>query len=127
MTESSSFSGASKYTLADRPKWWLPRVMKWLTILSVLFALILWLSSMLLEVFMVAALNGDEGSEAFTELVYFTDEAALAALGVLFYAGIFWLVSLAVDKVDQLVWLNASDEDRDFILQKRKRKNAKNK
>jgi len=83
-----------KYTLADRPKWWLP--------------LILWLGSMLLEWIAVKALNGSEGGEAYLDVAYMADEAVLTTIGILFYAGIFWLVSLAVDKVDQLVWLNAS-------------------
>lgn len=100
-------------------------MMKWVTLLSVLFALILWLGSMLLEWIAVKALNGSEGGEAYLDVAYMADEAVLTTIGILFYAGIFWLVSLAVDKVDQLVWLNASDEDRGFILQKRNRKNAK--
>jgi len=64
------------YKLSDRPKWWLPKLMKW------------------------------------------------GSIGIVFYAAVFWMLSLAVDKIDQLVWLNASDEDREEILAKRKKKNA---
>ena len=116
-----------KYTLADRPKWWLPRVMKWVSVLTAVLAFMMWIGSMILEALDVYALNPDANEEdsVALDLSYFADEIMWGAIAILFYAAVFWMVSLAVDKIDQLVWLNASDEDRDFILQKRTRKNAK--
>lgn len=116
------------YKLSDRPNWWLPRLMKWFAILTAGLALIMWLGSFVLEAFDIMALNGGSNEEdsVVLDLSYLADEVMWGAIGVLFYASVFWMLSLAVDKIDQLVWLNASDEDREEILAKRKKKNAKN-
>ena len=112
------------YKLSDRPKWWLPKFMKWIAVLTAVLALIMWIGSLAMEAIDTIALNGsasEEESDALN-LSYMTDEVLWGALGILFYAAVFWLLSLAVDKIDQLVWLNASDEDREEILAKRKKK-----
>lgn len=115
------------YKLSDRPKWWAVRVFKVLSLFTAAFALIALIVIFVFttfEVFDVMALSGAE--ESGSELIlYFLDEAVWLSLGLLFYALIFWFLSLAIDKLDQLVWLNASQEDRSEILQKRKKKNAK--
>ena len=47
-------------------------------------------------------------------------------LTLAFYAGILWLISLIVDKVDQIVWLNATEQDRLNIYNQRQKKKNKN-
>ena len=114
------------YKLSDRPKWWLPKLMKWVAIASTVFGIIMFIGSMVLEGIDTYALSGgeyDEESIALS-LSYFAEEALWGSIGIVFYAAVFWMLSLAVDKIDQLVWLNASDEDREEILAKRKKKNA---
>ena len=116
------------YKLSDRPKWWLPRLMKWIAISTALLALIMWLGSMALEAFDTMALNGGQSEEdsAVLNLSYMADEVLWGAIGILFYASVFWMFSLAVDKLDQIVWLNASNVDREEIIARRRKKNAKN-
>jgi len=116
------------YKLSDRPSWWLPKLMKWAAILSAVIALLMFVGSFTLEALDTYALSeAVEGEDSVVmNLSYIADEALWAALGILFYAAVFWMLSLAVDKIDQLVWLNASDDDRAEILAKRKKKNAKN-
>ena len=65
-----------KYTLADRPKWWLPRVMKWVSLLTAVLAFIMWIGSMILEALDVYALNPDANEEdsVALDLSYFADE-----------------------------------------------------
>ena len=121
-------SAVPKYSLADRPKWWLPRVMKWLAILAFVIGGVFIIFGLIAGYFYMEIPSEDESvKEALYGALSTTFENSgyyLILTG--FYGLILWLASKAVDKVDQLVWLNASDEDRDFILKKRKRKNAKN-
>jgi len=116
------------YKLSDRPSWWLPRLMKWVAVLSAAIALLMFVGSFILEALDSYALGQtvDGEDSVVLNLSYIADEALWGSLGILFYAVVFWMLSLAVDKIDQLVWLNASDEDREEILAKRKKKNAKN-
>ncbi len=114
------------YKLSDRPKWWLPKLMKWVAILATTLSVIMWIGSMALEAVDTYALNGavSDGDSVALNLSYMADEVLWGAIGILFYAVVLWMISLAVDKIDQLVWLNASDEDRAEILAKRKKKDA---
>lgn len=124
---------AQKYTLSDRPKWWLPRLFKWLAILSAVVGLVMWVASAWLYSMVsidVLALDGaeEEIETSFLEMTAgFLEEASILLIEILFVVAFLWLLAIAVDKIDQLVWLNASDEDREDILAKRKKKNAKNK
>ena len=118
-----------KYSLADRPKWWLPKVMKWLTLIGAIMAVLMWLSSTIVYFFhnrIILDEGGPDTAEVYFDMGDFASEAAWASIGLMFYAGVFWFLSLAIDKIDQLVWLNASDEDKEFLIEKRKRKNAEN-
>jgi len=122
-------SDIAKYSLADRPKWWVPKIMKWLSIFGVVIAILMWVASTITYNFYDRiALDGgnSDSSEVYLDIGAFASEAAWASIGLLFYVVVFWFLSLAIDKLDQLVWLNASDEDREVILTKRKNKNAKN-
>lgn len=117
------------YKLSDKPTWWVPRFMKWAALIAAVFTVLFFVISLVIasfEVFDVMALGASEG-EGFSLVVSLADmasESAWAAIGMLFYAVVFWILALAVDKIDQLVWLNASNEDREEILSKRKKKNA---
>ena len=119
------------YKLSDRPVWRFPRLLaliaRWLLILSVLmmvggyvWAYFIYDAAAQIEGggALMAAMGGNPG-DMFMALGFYI-------LSVAFYAGILWFVSLIVDKVDQLIWLAATHDDRIEILQKRSRKNAKN-
>ena len=118
------------YKLSDRPKWWVPRLMKWAAIIAAVFTVLFFVVSIVIasfEVFDVMALGSSdgEGASLVLSLADLASESAWAAIGMLFYAVVFWMLALAVDKIDQLVWLNATDEDRAEILAKRKKKRVK--
>ena len=121
-------SEVKSYKLLDRPKWWLPRLFKWLAIISAGIGLITWLISTWLYsmvTFDVAAQSeGDEElQETFAEMsAGFLEEASTLLFDTLFIVAFLWLLAIAVDKLDQLVWLNATNEDRSEIIQKRKKK-----
>ncbi len=121
-------SEVKSYKLSDRPKWWLPRLFKWLAIISAGIGLITWLISTWLYsmvTFDVAAQSeGDEElQETFAEMsAGFLEEASTLLFDTLFIVAFLWLLAIAVDKLDQLVWLNATNEDRSEIIQKRKKK-----
>ena len=121
-------SEVKSYKLSNRPKWWLPKLFKWLAIISAGIGLITWLISTWLYsmvTFDVAALSeGDEElQETFAEMsAGFLEEASTLLFDTLFIVAFLWLLAIAVDKLDQLVWLNATNEDRSEIIQKRKKK-----
>ena len=119
----------TKYSLADRPKWWLPKLMKWFVIISVILAFFMWVVSTIIYSFNDSYESEEEGDEA-SELASTIGDVAYEVMSntidILFFVCTLWILSLAVDKLDQLVWLNASDEDKEFLIEKRKRKNAKN-
>jgi len=74
-------------------------------------------------------LKGIEGAEALTAMMGNPGDLLMSiayyVLSVAFYAGILWLISLILDKVDQLVWLAASKEDRLHIYNQRHKKKQK--
>jgi len=127
MTESSNFLPTQKYKLADRPKWWLPTFFKVVGIALGLMGLIAYFASLLLyaqaETLYGDSDEWDESREVLMGGVM--DDTASLALEAIFVVAFLWLLAIGLDKLDQLVWLNATDADRDFILQKRTRKNAK--
>lgn len=118
------------YKLSDRPKWWLPKLFRWLAVIfgglaAVSYLSSLWIYWMLDNAVSITDETGEDAGESFAGLL---TEGSSTLVDVLFYIVFFWVISIAVDKLDQLVWLNASDEDRSEITQKRKKKkNAKNK
>jgi hypothetical protein len=70
-----------------------------------------------------------EGAEILTAMMGNPGELLMSigyyVLNIAFFAGILWLISLIVDKVDQLVWLNSSEEDRLHIYNQRQKKKQK--
>lgn len=114
------------YKLSDRPKWWLPRLFKFLGLAVAAIGILSYLAS--LSFYASAdALHGE--SEEWQEsrevlLGSLMEDTATLAIDALFALAFLWLLAIGLDKLDQLVWLNASDEDREDILAKRKKKNA---
>ena len=115
-----------QYKLSDRPKWWLPRIFKWASIISAGIAVFSFITSALLYATIGAIYELEEGTEDKENVALnvgdFFYDAAVASLDFLFAAVFLWLMAIAADKLDQLVWLNANDEDRSEIIQNRKRK-----
>ena len=68
--------------------------------------------------------TGTERNSGWTHLPYHVENVLWSMIVILFCVAFIFILSLALDKIDQLVWLNASDEDREEILAKRKKKNA---
>ena len=116
------------FNLSDRPDWWVPRLFKRLSLICLVisvisfFGLVVWGGILAFD---ILALPGESD---FDILGYdFLSETLWTSLGILAYAVTFWLLSLAIDKIDQLVWLAASDTDRrEIILKRTKVNNAKN-
>ncbi len=122
------------FTLATRPPWRVPHILvraaRILFALSILAIIIgyfwaSWVYKMSSETEgmteLMLAFGGNPGELLLTVGMY--------TLTLAFYAGILWLISLIIDKVDQIVWLNASEQDRLNIYnqrQKKKKKNAEN-
>ncbi|PHS38271.1 MAG: hypothetical protein COA91_08455 [Robiginitomaculum sp.] len=118
-------------TLAARPPWRVPhmlvraaRVLFALSILAIVVGYFWasWVYKMssqtegLTE--LMVAYGGNPGELLLTVGMY--------TLTLAFYAGILWLISLIVDKVDQIVWLNATEQDRLNIYNQRQKKKNKN-
>lgn len=115
------------YGLFDRPKWWGVKVLRFVAIALLVCSAVFFLVSAGTGFLHNVALGSvDDGETVYLNVSYMTDELAWAALSVGFYATVLWFLSEIMDKVDQLVWLAATDEDRAKIIKKRKKKNAKN-
>ena len=54
----------TKYSLAGRPKWWLPKLMKWFVIISVFLAFFMWVVSTIIYSFNDSYESEEEGDEA---------------------------------------------------------------
>lgn len=118
----------SRYSLSDLPKWWGVRALRWFAIGLIVFSALSFLGTAITGYIDSIALHGiSETNSVYLNLSHMMDELAWAALSLGFYAAVLWFLSEIVAKVDQLVWLNATDEDRAEILKKRTKKNAKNK
>lgn len=111
-------SHSERLPLADRPKWIVPRVFKWLSIVVLALLVGSWLISMwVLFEFSLAM----EASDEF-DIGMDWGSLALEFLFLLPAVVILWLIALIADRADQLVWLNASRGDQDAILNKRKQR-----
>lgn len=111
-------------TLESRPPW---RVVKWLKRATVvIFAIaVLMIILGLITGYLYMQIPSEE--ESALEALYGAISSTLENAGyycivIGFYALIMWLASQAVDRIDQLVWLNADETDRLYIYNKRKKK-----
>lgn len=134
----------ARLPLSAKPKWIVPRLFKWLSIISFLLLLVAWVVSRWatyeLEKLADASLNFDpsdplykslEGfsdyapdpvAEADYGLIAFFDSAVLELAYFLPSVAFLWLVALAVERLDDLVWINCDRDDQEAILQRRQRK-----
>jgi hypothetical protein len=111
--------------LSDRPKWIVPTILKWLTIIPVgavllFFVTAQWAIWELEKLYETAISQPEEGPLPF-EWGYDLWDLAGELIWLVPTMGFLWLLSVAADKLDQLVWLNASEQDRREILARRKR------
>ena len=116
------------YKLSDRPKWWLPRLFKIIGLIVAVIGIVSYLASLSFYA-SAEALHGDSDEWGESREVLFgslLEDTAVLALEAIFALAFLWLLAIGLDKLDQLVWLNATDEDREEIFAKRKKKNAKN-
>ena len=115
--------------LSARPQNNSVRILFLIAILFVVLTGACLIGSIALEYFDSIALNGDDAdteSSVYINLSYLADELAWVTIGLGFYAAVLWFLAAIVDRVDQIVWLNASDEDRVWIHDQRMKKKEKN-
>lgn len=110
-----------EFKLEDRPKLTLERWFKWLAIISFTLAVLIFVSGF--SIGFSSALGPVDGQTT-NNLVLRVVSRVLENLGyfmvsVGFYGLMLWLASKAIDYLDQLVWLNATDEDRRKIISQR--------
>lgn len=102
--------------LSSRPKWIVPTLFKWASIMLLVLAFVLVCIGLWLE-YQGRALV--EASDGMVEIDFFWESFSVDIIYLLPSVILLWLVALVADRVDQLVWLSASREDQDAILQKR--------
>jgi len=115
-------------TLDSRPPWRVVGWLKKLTIIVFVLAVLMIIFGLIAGYFYMQIPSDEETPlEAFYGAVLSTlENAGYYGIAIGFYALIMWLASQAVDRIDQLVWLNADETDRLYIYNKRMRNNAKN-
>lgn len=116
-------------TLASRPPWRVVKIFRWLAILTAVLTLLGFIMSGILYLQVMALNSAQENTDTENavslDIADFLIEAAWSGLGLLFYAVVFWMLALVADKLDQLVWLKASEQDKLHIYnQRQKKKNA---
>jgi len=116
--------------LSAKPSWWMLRYLKIAAILFLVLSAVSFVGSVLFGFIDSIALNDpvNEEDSISLNLSYMFDELAWASIGLGFYAAVLWFLSQIMEKVDQIVWLNASNEDRMWIYNRRvkKKSNVKN-
>ena len=123
----------SVLTLAERPKWWLPRLFKWLSVILLVIGILAWIVSEIIKIYLGSIIesfdneniNEDVQDHFLTEVSDSMYSASIYFVDLMFTVLFLWLLAIAVDKLDELVWVNASDKDKAYIISKRKKKNAK--
>lgn len=111
----------SEFKLEDRPKLRLVAWLKWLSIVAFVVAVIMMVAGLFFGYLSAQSPFEDETtSNIFLE----STASLLESFGYFlisfgFYGLMLWLASKAVDFLDQLVWLNATDEDRRKIISQR--------
>ncbi len=117
--------------LSTKPKSRLANVFKWLALLFLVASTICFIGSIVFAYLDQIALtpeNTPNDESVYLNLSYMLDELIWGVIGLGFYSAVLWFLSQVLEKVDQIVWLNASIDDRRWILEQRSKKikNAKN-
>jgi len=115
------------YTLSDRPPLRMVSWLKWLAIAAFVLAIVFIIAGLIAGYMYMEIPSEDESAlEALYGALSTTlENAGYYLISTGFFGLILWMASIAVDRLDQLVWLNASDEDRAEIIAKRKKKRVK--
>ena len=123
-----SASSENMTSLADKPIWRGVKILKWSAIALFVLAVIFFIASIIFgyvdSLILTDEALSEEDSVAIN-LSYMLDELAWAAVGLGFYAAVLWFLSQILEKVDQLVWLNADEHDRAWLLKTRKKNKNK--
>lgn len=111
----------SELKLEDRPKLKLATWFKWLAIIAFALAVLLIILGLLLGYFYIEFSVGDEtrSGSILGAVVQVLESLGYYMISLGFYGLMLWLAAKAVDYLDQLVWLNATDEDRRKIISQR--------
>ena len=115
-------------TLEARPPWHVVRWLKRLTIVVFIIAVLMIIFGLIAgHLYMQIPSDEESPLETFYGALSTTlEDAGYYGISIGFYALILWLVSYGVDKIDQLVWLNANQTDREYIYKQRVKTDAKN-
>jgi hypothetical protein len=116
-------------TLESRPTWYVVRWLKIATLVIFMLSMIMILMGLVAGYIYMSIPSGEESAlEAFYGAISSTlENSGYYGISIGFYALVLWLISQGVDRVDQLVWLNADNTDREYLYNSRKKKkNAKN-
>ena len=105
-------------SLSLRPKWKTPRFILYTAIVSFILCCLFWFGSELFFEMGEATLGpGEEDDEMWLHyLSYACDDIAIGTGYLSMTLLGCWVMALGVDKLDQLVWLAASDDDRQEII-----------
>ena len=111
----------TRLSLKDRPPLKIVSWLKWLAIIAFISAFIFIIAGLITGYFYMEIPSEDEtATEALLGALSTTFENfGYYLISTGFYGLVLWLASNAVDRLDQLVWLSASDEDRREIISQR--------
>ena len=114
-------------TLTSRPPWRVVKIIRWLAIGCVVLSIVLGLVAAVLGYMdsSVLGTHDETSASAILPLGELASELAWEVIAFAIYAFFLWLIALGVDKIDQLVWLKASEEDRLHIYNQRHKKKQK--
>jgi hypothetical protein len=110
--------------LSARPKWIVPKIFMWMTLIPFMSVIVFLGASQwaMWEAEKFHALQKDDDTDSVSPFDWGFDlwDVSVEIMWIIPSLGVLWLLSLVADKLDQLVWLKASDRDRFEILQKRR-------
>lgn len=109
------------FTFFDRPRWIVPTILKWLTIIPVVAVFIMFAGSMWLQMEANAFYEAQPDADITPfDFHYVLWDAATELIWLVPTIGFLWLLSTVADKADQLVWQAANQEERAEIIRRRR-------
>ena len=118
------------YKLSDRPKWWLPSLFGWLTIIANILLFLIWF---LYSVVLLFASNDEIALNVFEvnpiDSQYLLSFMLSEFIGITCYfiCTVIWITlffrisAMLANRLADMVWLRSSDENKMLILNKYKK------
>ncbi len=108
--------------LASRPSWRIPKFFKWAAIIAIVISIAVMLVSVWCSHWYLTLPEGDTQEMFANAMAENTSDISYFSAWLGFVALMSWLMAIIADRLDQLVWLNASEEDRLHIYNQRQKK-----